>query len=216
MIGVVENERKARLDLVRPIMYVPLAQISDAWLKSTLETDALAWIVRTNGDPMRVATVIRDQIEQSTGVPVTDVLAMKDVVASSISRQRANTLLMTVFGGIALLLTAIGVYGLVAYSVQQRTHEIGIRMALGARSDRILTMVIRHGMQLAAMGTAIGISAAFVLTDLLASMLYGVEPRNVAVFIVVPTILAVVVLLAASIPAYRASRLHPLRALRSE
>jgi len=125
-------------------------------------------------------------------------------------------LLMTIFGLVALLLTAIGVYGLVAYSVQQRTHEIGIRMALGARRDNILGMVIRHGVLLAAMGAALGITAAYFLASLLTSALYGVEPRDAAVFIAVPITLAVVVLVAVSIPAYRASRLHPLHALRSE
>jgi len=124
--------------------------------------------------------------------------------------------LMTIFGLVALLLTAIGVYGLVAYSVQQRTHEIGIRMALGARRDNILGMVIRHGVLLAAMGAALGITAAYFLASLLTSALYGVEPRDAAAFIAVPITLAVVVLVAVSIPAYRASRLHPLHALRSE
>ena len=216
MIGVVENERKARLEIVRPIMYVPQAQISDAWMKENLESDSLVWIVRTSGDPMRQASVLRDQIQQSTGVPVTNVAAMKDVVADSISRQRANMLLMTIFAAVALLLTAIGVYGLVAYSVHQRTHEIGVRMALGAQRDSILGMVIRHGAWLAAIGGAIGITAAYFLASLLAAMLYGVEPRDGAVFVAVPITLAVVVLVAVSIPAYRASRLDPLHALRSE
>ena len=216
VIGVVENERKARLEVVRPILYVPQAQISDAWIKENLEADSLVWIVRTSGDPMRLSTVLRDQIQQSTGVPVTDVAAMQEVVADSISRQRANMLLMTIFGGVALLLTAIGVYGLVAYSVHQRTHEIGVRMALGAQRDSILGMVIRHGVFLAAIGTAIGITAAYFLASLLASLLYGVEPRDPAVFIAVPVTLAIVVLMAVSIPAYRASRFHPLDALRSE
>lgn len=216
VIGVVENERKARLELVRPIMYVPQAQISDAWMKENLETDSLAWIVRTSGDPTALSNVLRDQIQRSTGVSVTDVASMKDVVTDSISRQRANMLLMTIFGAVALLLTAIGVYGLVAYWVQQRRHEIGVRMALGARRGRIVGMVIGHGGALAAIGTAIGTSAAYFLAELLASMLYGVEPRDTAVFVAVPIALAVVVLAAVSIPACRASRLDPLQALRSE
>jgi predicted permease len=216
VIGVVENERKTRLEIVRPIMYVPQAQISDAWMKENLESDSLAWIVRTSGDPTRLSNVLRDQIRQSTGVPVTDVAPMKDVVADSIARQRASMLLMTSFGAVALLLTVIGVYGLVAHSVQQRTHEIGVRMALGARRNSIVGMLIRHVALLAAIGTAIGISAAYFLAGLLASMLYGVEPRDTGVFIAVSITLAVVVLAAVSIPACRASRLHPVDALRSE
>jgi predicted permease len=216
VIGVVENERKARLDTVRPTLYVPLAQLSDAWLTTVLEGDSLAWIVRTSGDPMRVATVLRAQIEQSTGLPVSTASPMKDVVSASISRQRANMLLMTVFGGIALLLAAIGVYGLVAYSVQHRTHEIGIRMALGARRDRILSMVVREGVLLALVGNGVGIVAAYFLATLLSSMLFGVEARSVAVFLAAAVVLTAAVLVAVIVPAYRASRLDPLRALRYE
>jgi ABC-type antimicrobial peptide transport system permease subunit len=216
VIGIVENERKARLELVRPIMYVPLPQIADDWLKNNLEADPLAWVVRAGDDPLRLAAAIRNEIEESTSAPVTSAVAMTDILAASISRQRVNALLMTVFGGVALLLTAIGVYGLVAYSVQQRTHEIGIRMALGARREGILGMVVRQGAVLTATGTAIGIAGAYFLVTLLASMLYGVEPRDVAVFFGVPVVLAVVALAAVLLPALKASRLDPLQALRSE
>jgi predicted permease len=216
VIGIVENERKARLDLVRPIMYVPLAQTSDAWLRATLENDSLAWIVRTNIDPMQLASVIGEQIEQSTGVAVTDIAPMKDIVSSSISRQRANSLLMSVFGGIALLLAAIGVYGLVAHSVQQRTHEIGIRLALGARRGRVLALVLQQGIVLVVIGTAIGLTAAYFLAALLRSFLYGVDPRDVGVFVGAPVVLAIVTLVSVAIPAYKASRVDPLLALRCE
>jgi predicted permease len=216
VVGIVENERKARLEQVRPILYVPLPQISDDWLKSTLETDPLAWVVRAGDDPLRLAAAIRNEIEESTSAPVTSAVAMTDILAASISRQRANAVLMTVFGGVALLLTAIGVYGLVAYSVQQRTHEIGIRMALGARRHGILGMVVRQGAVLSAAGTALGLAGAYFLVTLLASLLYGVEPRDVAVFVGVPVMLAVVVLGAVLIPAFKASRLDPVQALRAE
>jgi putative ABC transport system permease protein len=216
VIGVVENVRKARLEIVRPIMYVPLAQISDTWSRSNLETEPLAWVVRTRTDPMQLSGTIRDEIRRTTGVPVTQIQSMRQVVSESISRQRANMLLMTAFGAVALLLAAIGIYGLVAYSVQQRTQEIGIRMALGAERDRIVGMVIRQGIFLVAIGTAIGLTAAYFLVGFLASILFGVEPRNAAVFVSVPAILALVALAALSIPAYRASRVDPLRALRYE
>jgi putative ABC transport system permease protein len=216
VIGVVENERKARLDLVRPILYVPLTQISDAWLETVLESDSLAWIVRASTDPGPLTAAMQREIRQSTGQPVAGVATMREILSESIARQRANAVLMTAFGGVALLLAAIGVYGLVAYSVQQRTHEIGIRMALGARGARILASVIGDGARLVAIGIAIGTTAAFFLAGVLASMLYGVEARDVAVFVTAPVTLALAALAAVSIPAYRASRVDPLRALRGE
>jgi ABC-type antimicrobial peptide transport system permease subunit len=141
---------------------------------------------------------------------------MREVVAASIARQRANMLLMTVFGGVALMLAMIGVYGLVAYSVRERTHEIGIRMALGARGERIVGMVLRQGLALVVAGVAMGLTAAYFLAGLLASILYGVEPRNAGIFIGAPSVLALVALAAVSIPAYRASRVDPLQAVRHE
>jgi putative ABC transport system permease protein len=216
VVGVVENVRKASLEAVRPIMYLPLAQIPETWLRFNLETNPMAWIVRTTIDPMPLSVAIQDEIRRATAVPVTDVRPMTDVVSLSISRQRATMLLMTVFGVVAVLLAAVGIYGLVAYSVQQRTQEIGIRMALGAQRDRIVGMVIRQGIFLAAIGIAIGLAAAFFLADLMASLLFGVESRDMAVFMSVPAILMLVATMAVAIPAVRASRIDPLSALRYE
>jgi putative ABC transport system permease protein len=216
VIGVVENVRQARLELVRQTLYVPFAQLPETWLATLLPGDSLAWIVRTNTNPLGTAAAIRDEIQRATGVPVTEVAAMSEVVADSIARQRANMLLMTVFGGVALLLAAIGVYGLVAYSVRERTHEMGIRLALGARRERIVGMVLRQGLALALIGTVLGLTAAYFASGLLASLLYGVEARNITVFVGVPVVLAFVAVAAAAIPAYRASRADPLQALRYE
>jgi ABC-type antimicrobial peptide transport system permease subunit len=123
---------------------------------------------------------------------------------------------MALFGGAALLLAAVGIYGLVAFSVEERTHEIGIRMALGARAERIRGMVLRQGLGLAAIGTGLGIAAAFFLAQILASNLFGVEPRDALVFATVPALLALVAVAAVLIPAYRASRVDPLVALRHD
>lgn len=216
VIGIVENVRQARLELVRQTLYVPFAQLPDTWFRSLLPGDSLAWIVRTSADPLGASAAIRDEIQRSTSVPVTDIAAMSEVVADSIARQRANMLLMSVFGGVALALAAIGVYGLVTYSVRERTHEIGIRMALGARGERIVGMVFRQGLALVGAGLVLGLTAAYSLAGLLASLLYGVEPTNASIFVGAPVVLALVALAAVSIPAYRASRVEPLEALRRE
>jgi ABC-type antimicrobial peptide transport system permease subunit len=125
-------------------------------------------------------------------------------------------LLLTIFGAVALVLAAIGIYGLMAYSVQQRTQELGIRMALGADRTTIRKLVVWHGMRLTLVGVALGIGAAFGLTRLIASFLFGVKYWDPLVFITVPVILAAVALLAVLLPANRAARLDPMQALREE
>ncbi len=192
-----------------------LAQITDLARSFDRETD-VAWIVRTRGDPLALAPVIASLLRQVTGAPVGNVQTMAQILSTSISRQRAHAKLMAVFGGAALLLAGIGIYGLMAFSVQQRTHEIGIRMALGAERDRVRGMVIRQGVVLIVAGTAVGLGAAYWLADVLASVLFGVAPRDAAVFSVVPIVLALVAAAAVSIPAHRASRVNPVDALKCE
>ena len=123
-------------------------------------------------------------------------------------------LLMSVFGGSALLLAAIGIYGLMAYSVQQRTQEIGIRMAMGAQSSKAKHIVIKQGMSLVTAGVMVGLGSAYFLANVLASVLFEVEPRDVAVFVSVPVLLMLIALLAVWVPARRASRVSPLDAIR--
>jgi ABC-type antimicrobial peptide transport system permease subunit len=139
---------------------------------------------------------------------------MEEVVSRSISRQRFNVLLMTVFGASALLLAAIGIYGLMAYSVAQRTQEIGIRIALGAEAQQVRRMVVVQGMRLAIVGVVLGLGAAWGLTRLMASFLYEVKATDPAVFIVMPLVLTIVSLIAVWLPARRASTVNPLTALR--
>jgi len=141
---------------------------------------------------------------------------MDQVVTQSISRDRFNMWLMTVFGSSALLLAAIGIYGLMAYSVEQRTQEIGIRLALGAETGQVRQMVVTQGMTLAAIGLALGILGAYFLTQLLKQFLFRVEARDPLVFVGIPLLLAGVALLAVWIPAMRASRVDPIQALRYE
>jgi ABC-type antimicrobial peptide transport system permease subunit len=141
---------------------------------------------------------------------------MDEVLSLSIARQRFNLIVMTIFGCSALLLAAIGIYGLMSYSVEQRTQEIGIRLALGADESRIRRIVVRQGMALTIAGVAIGLASAFGLTRFLASLLFGVKPQDPIAFATVPMLLSLVALAAVWIPARTAGRIHPSDALRYE
>lgn len=141
---------------------------------------------------------------------------MDEISNRSTARARFNTSLLSVFGPSALLLAAIGIYASMAYSVQQRTQEIGIRLALGARQAQVRTMVVLEGMRLALAGAAIGLAAAFLFARLLAEFLFGVQARDLVVFLTVPALLSAVALAAAWLPALRASRIDPVIALRSD
>jgi ABC-type antimicrobial peptide transport system permease subunit len=154
--------------------------------------------------------------QASGGFPVARVRSMEEVVVRSTARQDFNMLLLSIFGGSALILAAIGIYGLMAYSVQQRTQEIGIRMAMGADRGRITKMVVWQGMRLTIIGVVVGVAAAFWLAKLVASLLYGVKQWDPLVFISVPLVLSGVALFAVWLPALRASKLNPMEALRTE
>jgi putative ABC transport system permease protein len=161
--------------------------------------------------------VVSEQLRQASGgFPVARVRSMDEVVVNSTARQSFNMLLLTIFGAAALVLASIGIYGLMAYSVQQRTQEMGIRMALGADRKKIRNLVVRQGMQLAIAGVILGVCAAFGLTRLIASFLFGVKSWDPIVFVTVPVVLSAVALLAVWLPATRASKLDPMEALRVE
>ena len=144
------------------------------------------------------------------------VRSMEQVVGESTARGDFNTMLLSIFAGVALLLAAIGVYGLMAYAVQQRTQEIGIRMALGAQKRDVLKLVVGHGMRLALIGLLAGVAGALALTQLMANLLYQVKPADPMTFAVVCALLAGIVLLACWLPARRAAKVDPMTALRSE
>ena len=199
-----------------PTMFVPQAQVPDALNALNIRLTPMKWIVRTRGNPLSLSTAIQEQVRQVSGLPVTDVRTMDEVISRSTSRQRFNMLLMTVFGGSALFLAAIGIYGLMAYSVQQRTQEIGIRLALGAGAGSVRKMVVLQGMRLALVGVAVGVGAALALTRLLSTFLFGVKDKDPAVFTTVAILLTLVSLLAVWFPARRATRIDPVIALRCE
>jgi putative ABC transport system permease protein len=149
-------------------------------------------------------------------LPVARVRTMREVVGQSIARHNFNMLLLTIFGAIALALGAIGIYGVMSYSVQQGRHEIGVRIALGAARVDILSLVVGRGMRLAALGVVSGVLGALGATRLLSRLLYGVEPTDPLTFVLVAVTLAAVAFVACYLPARRATRVDPLIALRSQ
>jgi predicted permease len=217
IVGIVGDVRGNGLDNdPGPAMYLVQAQVPDAINALNAALTPMRWIVRTRGNPLLAAPAVQEQIRQVTGLPVTDVRTMDEIVSRSTSRQRFNMLLMTIFGSAALFLAGIGIYGLMAYSVQQRTQEIGIRLALGAGTGGVRQMVVAQGMRLAMIGVAVGIAAALALTRLLSTFLFGVKDKDPAVFTTVAILLSLVSLLAVWLPARRATRIDPVIALRYE
>src|SRR5262249_8937929 len=173
-------------------------------------------VVRRKVEPRALVAAVQEQLRQATGLPVAEIRPMAEVVSRSTSRQRFNMLVMTLFAGAALLLAAIGIYGLMSYAVEQRTQEIGIRLALGARLDDVMRMLVVQGMRLALIGVAVGVGAAFGLARLIASFLFGVNAWDPLVFVAIPTLLILVALVAVWRPAARAGRVDPMTALRAE
>jgi predicted permease len=217
IIGIVGDTRDGGLNAnPGPRMYIPQSQVPDAVNALNLSISPMVWVVRTQVEPYSLRTQIEEQVRQASGLPVSNVRSMDEIKSRSTSRQRFNMLLMSVFGASALLLATIGIYGLMAYSVEQRTQEIGIRIALGAASSQVKNMVVVQGMRLALVGIVMGILSAFGLTRFLASFLYGVQARDPMVFVTVPLILTGVTLLAVWLPARRASHIDPIEALRHE
>jgi predicted permease len=218
IVGVVGNTHDGGLDQdTGPLMIVPDTQVLDAMTELNAKIVPLRWAVRTHGDPRQLSATIAEQLRQASGgFPVARIKTMDEIVSNTMARQTFNMMLLSIFGAIALVLAAIGIYGLMAYSVQQRTQEIGIRMALGADRATIRKLVVWNGMKLALIGVVLGIGAAFGLTRLMASFLFGVKTWDPTAFIAVPIVLSLVALIAVWLPAIRASRVEPMRALRVE
>ncbi|HSV63269.1 MAG TPA: ABC transporter permease [Chthoniobacterales bacterium] len=187
-------------------MYVPHAQ--------DFQWNFMGLVIRTAGDPAAFATTLRREVQAiDKDQPVYNVRTMDDVVANSLGTRRVSMQLFAVFACAALLLAAIGIYGVMAYSVTQRTQEIGLRMALGAQKSDVLGLVIRQGMTLSVIGVIVGLAGAFALTRVIGNLLYGVTATDPATFVGIPLLLLFVALLACYLPARRAARLDPTRAL---
>jgi len=209
IIGVVGDSKHMSLDSeTEPMAYWPHPELAYSFM--TL-------VIRTTGDPAAIASSARQVIQTlDPEQPVADVQTMERLLADSISRARFSTLLLTVFGIVAMILAAVGIYGVMSYSVTQRTHEIGIRMALGAQGRDVLALVVREGLILTVCGLAIGLAGAFALTRIMSSLLFNVSATDPLTFAAIPLVLASVALFACSLPALRASKVDPMIALRYE
>jgi putative ABC transport system permease protein len=174
-------------------------------------------IVRAEGDSLNLASSIRRQVTSlDKDQPVFNIRTMEDRISDTIAPQLLSMLLLSSFAFVALVLAAVGIYGVISYSVTQRTHEIGVRVALGARSRDVLTLVVKQGMTLTLTGLGMGLSAAIALTRLMKTLLFGVSATDPLTFIAISLLLTIVALLACWIPARRATKVDPLLALRCE
>jgi predicted permease len=212
IIGVVGDVKHFGLNQPEaPAFYSSYAQLNQPWKR---------WMylaVRSNMDMATLTAEVKKQIWAiDKMIPVTKVQTMREVAAASIGEQQFNMTLMGIFAGVALILAAVGIYGVASYSVTQRTREIGIRMALGAQGSDVLRLILRQGAMLAVTGIAIGLVAAFVLTRFMASLLYGVSPTDPLTFLVISLVLTGVALVACAVPARRATKVDPMVALRYE
>jgi len=218
IIGVVADVRDKELSSnPEPIVYVPIAQLPNAMMALRSLYSPMLWVVRTKPDPYSLSAGIqRDLRIASGGLPVAHVRSMAQVRVESTARTNFIMLLLSIFAGLAMLLAATGIYGVMSYAVGQRVHEIGIRVALGARAGDVLALVLRQGMSLAVVGIAIGLFGAMWLTEAMKSLLFGVSPNDPFSFAMVAALLLVVAAAATYIPAHRATKVDPIVALRYE
>lgn len=215
IIGIVGDVHDGPLGRApQPAMYVPAVQLPDR-LTARFVRGSIAWIVRTQGNAQSVGPAIERELRQASGgLPTAGVRSMEEVWKQSTARASFSTAVMTGFGVSALFLAAIGIYGLIAHSVTQRAHEIGVRLALGAPRSSVRNMIVRDGMRLVVAGLAIGVGTALALGRVIASFLFGVQPRDPIMFAAAAGMLGAVALLSVCIPAVRASRLEVLDVLR--
>ena len=209
IVGLVADVRNRNLNSdLRPGFFVPQSQIPFS---------QMTVVVKTDSDPHSLVNAIQNEVRaMDREVPVFRVKTMNEYISSSVAAPRFNATLLVVFASVALILTIVGLYGVMSYSVVQRTNEIGIRMALGAQTGDVLRLIVSQGFKLVVLGLAVGLAAAFALTKVISSLLFGVTTKDPLTFGAVALLLALVALLACYLPARRATKLDPLVALRNE
>jgi putative ABC transport system permease protein len=222
-ISSIENERSMMREIVgvvgdvhnqdlstapKPAYYVPQTQVP---------FNQLVAVVKTNAEPhSMISAVTKDVAAMDADVPLFGIKSMEEYLSASVAAPRFNTTLLSIFAGVALVLTIVGLYGVMSYSVVQRTNEIGIRLALGAQSRDVLIMIIKQGSKLIVLGLVIGLAVAFAATRVISSLLFGVTTKDPFTFVAAAVLLAIVALLACYVPAWRATKVDPLEALRYE
>jgi putative ABC transport system permease protein len=215
IVGIVRDARDAGLNNdPQPQMFVPVSQVRDGVMALNNRFMPLSWVVRTNVAPFSLSAPIQRVFQDLADLPVAHVRSMDQVVVQSTARNQFNTLLLGIFAFVAILLASIGLYGLMAYAVEQRALEFGIRLALGADSPALRNMIVRQAMLLALAGIVAGLCAAYGLTRLMATMLFDVKATDPLVFGGVALLLGTVAFLASYLPARRAVRIDPVVALR--
>jgi putative ABC transport system permease protein len=210
IIGVVAEVKRYGLEAeARPEIYYPVLQNADV--------GDISMVVRAAGDPLKMAHAVRRQVwEINENLPVMDVMSMEQRLAESVAPRRFQTLLFGAFAALAMVIAAVGIYGVISYAVSQRTHEIAIRMALGAQASDVLRMVLWRGMSLTLIGVTLGLAAAFALTRVLKNLLFEVNTTDPSTFASIALLFIGVASIASYIPARRATRVHPLQALRHD
>lgn len=210
IVGVVQDVKYWGLNQpVDPAVYAPFSQSDEPWRRW------MTLAIRSSRPPNTLVDEVKQQVwSVDRRIPVSDIQSMQGLMADSLAQQRFNMLLLGLFAALALILASVGIYGLMAYAVTQRTHEIGVRMAIGAQQRDVLSLVVREGAKLVFLGIAVGIAGALGLTRMMASLLFAVEPTDPAIFAGVAFLLALVALAACYVPARRAARIDPMVALR--
>jgi len=215
IIGVVGDTRDGGLNAdAFPATFIPLAQVRDSYMALNNRFMPLSWLVRTRVAPFSLSAPIQRAFQDVADLPVAHIRSMDQIVIQSTARNQFNTLLLGIFAFFAILLASIGLYGLMAYSVEQRTLEFGIRLALGADFPGLRNMVVRQAMTLAAVGIVVGLAAAYGLTRLMTTLLFRVKPTDPVIFASVAALLGGVAFAASYLPARRALRVDPVVALR--
>jgi ABC-type antimicrobial peptide transport system permease subunit len=218
VVGVVGDTREQGLRFVPTLTtYLPVSQAPEPITRLVVEKIPLQWVIRTDRDPSDLAASIRQAVlSVDPTQPPADFATMSEVLERSISSYRFNMLMLTVFSGLALLLAAIGVYGLTAYAVAQRTREIAIRVSLGARPAQVVRELLSQGLRLSLAGTVLGMAGALFLARFLQSLLFGISSADGSTILAAIATMILIVVAATYVPAVRASRIDPMQALRQE